>query len=352
MRRLFAILAICALTASCAYENDIDFAAGRLSFSADSFDFGMSRTGVDTDGNFIWSANDTVGVCPDSGSQIYFEMTSGAGAGTAEFDSGWLLKAGHTYLSYYPFRGDIYLDPASIPVSFTGQHQSFDGDAADFAGYDYMYSDPVSGDAGKLHFQYHHLGSLLRFKATLPAGKYALMRVETDGDFFAASGSYDLTASAPAIEPSQNASSLEVRLDGFDFSASKNVTVYAVTAPVDLSGHKLRVCFQDADGNVLYQYTADVKSAFTAGGGFEIAQPASSRFYLRVTHKLKTFIVPKVPGATFVLWGDDMEDTYEEGISYTYGVQKEYEVSLMGSKSSTFEFDNIIGIRKIDLSEF
>ena len=352
MRRFFTFLALLITAVSCINENDINTGVGKVCFAADDFDFSSSRTGLDAAGSFIWSANDTVGVCPDSGSQIYFAMTSGAGASTAEFDSGWLLKAGHTYLSYYPFRGDIYLNPSSIPVSYAGQHQTYEGDAADLAGFDYMYSDPVSGDAGRLLFQYHHLGSLLRFKTSLPAGDYATMRVESDGDFFAGSGSYDLTADKPAISVSAATSSLEVKLEGFEFNTLKTVAVYAMTAPVDMSGHKLRVSFLDADGNVLYQYAADVKSAFVAGGAYEFTQPASNRFYLRVLHNLRTFTAPVVPGASFVLWGDEMEDVYEAGISYTYSSQKEYEVTLMGSKSSTFEFKDIIGIRKIDLSEF
>lgn len=352
MRRLVVLLAACVLAVSCVYESDINAGAGRLSFAADDFDFPSSRTGVDEGGSFIWSANDTVGVCPDCGSQIYYAMTSGAGASTAEFDSGWLLKSGHTYLSYYPFKGDIYLDPTSIPVSFVGQSQTYRGGSADFAGFDYMYSDPVSGDAGKFQFQYHHLGALLRFKASLPEGRYAVMRVETDADLFATGGSYDLTAESPAIAPTAYASFIEVRLEGFEFSSLTDVTVYALTSPVDMSGHKLRVSFRDAEDNILSQYTYEVQSAFAAGGGYEIAQAASTRFYLRVLHNLKTYTVPNVPGTTFVLWGDDMEAEYEEGLKYTYGSQKEYEVTMMGTKASTFEFDNIIGIKKIDLSQF
>ena len=57
------------------FENEIVFSAS--SFKSD--ESLSTRTSIVNGGGFIWSANDTVGIYPSSGSQVYFAMTSGAG---------------------------------------------------------------------------------------------------------------------------------------------------------------------------------------------------------------------------------------------------------------------------------
>ncbi len=42
-----------------------------------------TRTSIVNGNSFVWSDKDTVGIYPDSGSQVYFAMTSGAGANSA-----------------------------------------------------------------------------------------------------------------------------------------------------------------------------------------------------------------------------------------------------------------------------
>ena len=68
---------------------------------------------------FVWEATDTVGIYPDKGSQVYFNIEDGVGTSSVSFTGGgWALKQNSTYVSYYPFVGDIYLKRDKIPVSF------------------------------------------------------------------------------------------------------------------------------------------------------------------------------------------------------------------------------------------
>ena len=53
---------------------------------------------------YVWSADDVVGIFPNAGSQIYFSMASGAGQKDAQFDGGgWALRKNAKYYSYFPF---------------------------------------------------------------------------------------------------------------------------------------------------------------------------------------------------------------------------------------------------------
>lgn len=133
-KSLFGIALILGLV-GCTYAQEEEIAIEqesdyKLVFSADCFKDGDEIIDTKTSVlpnetyssyQFLWSAQDTVGIYPDAGSQIYFTMVGGAGAGTAEFDGGaWSCKDGHEYRSYYPFIANIYLDATQIPVSFTG----------------------------------------------------------------------------------------------------------------------------------------------------------------------------------------------------------------------------------------
>ena len=88
-----------------------------------------TRASLSQEGNndiqFSWEATDTVGIYPDKGSQVFFEMVDGIGTNVAHFDGGgWALRENSTYSAYYPFVCNMKLDRNAIPVSFTGQSQT------------------------------------------------------------------------------------------------------------------------------------------------------------------------------------------------------------------------------------
>ena len=201
---------------------------------------------------FRWSAVDTVGIFPDTGSQVFFSMASGAGADAASFDGGaWSLRPGSRYDSYYPFSGNMYLDPGRIPVRFTGQRQdgtgSFDGTAF------YMCSTGTTSSGGALRFSYDMLNTLLRFDLTLPAGTYTKAVLSADEPLFVREGYFDLAR--PSIVGERYARSLEVSLDHFTVTGSAAVPVYLSLAPVDLSGKTLTLEVVSAEGR---RYTDQV----------------------------------------------------------------------------------------------
>ena len=152
-KRCLAFTAVIAAFAACQIiETDV-IDQGRIfdktiTFSVSDFEINdpfETRTSIQSGNKFIWTANDTVGIFPNTGSQVFFEMTSGAGANTATFDGGgWDFKPSAVYRSYYPLVGEFYLDQTNIPVSYEGQRQVGNDNTERIGPYDFMYTPATS----------------------------------------------------------------------------------------------------------------------------------------------------------------------------------------------------------------
>ena len=142
--------------------------------------------------NFLWETTDTVGIYPDKGSQVYFEMAHGAGTNVANFDGGgWALKENATYASYYPFVCDMKLKREAIPVSFADQKQT------GVSNYDgvrfYLAAKGTASGSGSLRFKYQTLNTFIRIKAIgLPAGTYTKLSLTTEDPLFVQEGSFSI----------------------------------------------------------------------------------------------------------------------------------------------------------------
>lgn len=230
-----------------------------------------TRVSVVPSGNtqrFEWAASDTVGVFPDTGSQVWFSMTRGAGTSSAKYDGGaWSLVSSSQYYSYYPFKGDMYLDSGHIPVRFTGQRQSgtgtFDGTAFYFA------AAGVLGQDGKIDFSYAMLNTVLRFDLTLPAGTYTKATLSANDPIFVKEGHYDLTN--PSIVGDSYTKSLDVRLENYTVQGTSEVPVFICVAPADFQGHTLTLDVQSSDGR---HYTSQVNPGrpYVAGTCYHIVR--------------------------------------------------------------------------------
>lgn len=196
-----------------------------------------TRTTIqDGDNSFLWAPDDTVGIYPDTGSQVYFKVDLGSSASNAEFDGGgWEFKSGSTYYSYYPFIGNIYLKRDEIPVSYLGQKQTSISDFSHIGRFDFMYTSGTRAESGQLNFEYHRLGCFLRFRLVLPIGTYTKLAVTTPGhNSFVTKGYYDLTSSSPAIIETTSSDQLSINLKSLSSNGSSEIIVYLMSAPADL----------------------------------------------------------------------------------------------------------------------
>lgn len=229
-------------------------------------DEGASATRTALNGtSFSWAPNDTVGIYPNSGSQVYFEMTSGAGASSAVFDGGgWAFKPLSVYYSYYPFIGNIYLDRHHIPVSYLGQAQT--GTTTDHIGpYDFMFTNGSSSSSSTVSFQYHHLNCIIRPRLIgLPAGRYTKLAVTATTDLFPTEGYYDLMSETPAIIPTNNANQLVIELEDFVVVAGQEYYVYVMSAPIAVGGKTLTISILDEQRKE-FQCVKSISSNYNSG---------------------------------------------------------------------------------------
>lgn len=238
-------------------------------FSVEEFhlldDFPETRTSIANGNEFIWAAGDTVGIYPNTGGQVYFAMTSGVGAKTAEFDGGgWDFKPSAVYYSYYPFIGDMYLNRNHIPVHYTGQKQTGTSGIEHIGPYDYMYTPATSAADGKLMFSYKHLCCIIRPKVTLPAGTWTKLAITAPSKVFAVKGYFDLEAAEPAIVPTEYSEQIQIELENITLDAESTFQIYLLSAPVDLKGTQITISVRNSLGQE-YQCKKTPSYSYTAG---------------------------------------------------------------------------------------
>ena len=273
MKTIYKILfvALGFTTISCRQDNLEERSIPGLRFSVDPFAREISastKTSIASDGTtFIWAPDDTVGIFPNVGSQVYYCMTSGANSSVASFDGGgWLLKDDTSYWSYYPFIGDIYLDKENVPLSYSGQVQNGNANINHIGSHDFLYTGLSTPSNGQLNFSYHHINSILNVILNLPPGKYTGLEISASEPVFAESLTYDLSAESMSVneESIKRTNLIHLSLDNVTISNDSALDAYLMVFPVDVSDMILTVSAINADG-AKYSFEYSRNSPFVAG---------------------------------------------------------------------------------------
>ena len=239
----------------------------------------VTRTQLTVEDNvakFTWTPGDRVGILPDQGAQVWFEIPTPAEGeeptNVATFDGGaWALKPTSKYAAYYPFVKDFDLDRTKVPVSYTGQTQTGNGTTAHLGAYDYQGARPsTTNGAGGVSFDFDHVGALVLLQFTVPTSGTRLTGVtlSADGAAFTTEGTYDLTSTEGfPITPKETAESMTIGLDYTTTADDETVTLYFLCAPIDLSGKTVSVSVAcgGTEGETI-EFEADGKNLVAAGG--------------------------------------------------------------------------------------
>ena len=240
-----------------------------ICLSVDSFEnedgIAATKSTYDANGYFYFDATDTVGVFPDKGSQVYFEIEGeDVGKSTVNFNGGgWALKESFSYWSYYPLVGDFYLEKNHIPIEYVDLTQTENESLNHVSPVDFLYTDRCTVDDGVLSFRYHRLNCILRPRVTLPAGTYSKIVIQAESDVFVSKGYYDLTAETPSIVGTEFTDHLTLNLENASFATETAFVGNLMTAPVDISNMPIKVIIYSGDSPVYY-YTYERTSAFEA----------------------------------------------------------------------------------------
>lgn len=229
----------------------------------------ITKTEFNSDATAItWSANDTVGIYPNTGSQVFFVIDNGAGSTSAHFDGGgWEFKLSSVYYSYYPFIGNIYLRRDYIPVSYLGQKQIGTTSTSHIGPFDFMYTGATSSSSGALNFNYNRLGAVLYVRANLPAGTYTKLAITAPSEAFTTKGYFSLVASNPSIIPTEHSNQITIDLEGITLTQQSEFLVYLMIAPVNLNGVEITVSVLN-DQRKEYQCKKTPSKAYTAGNKY------------------------------------------------------------------------------------
>ena len=215
-----------------------------------------STVEINDDGvQFLWSANDTVGIFPNTGDQVSFAMDEGIGMQTATFNGGgWALKHSATYSAYYPY--DFYnRNLTKIPVAYTGQTQTGNASTAHIGAYDYMAASVATPENGSVAFDMQHMGCLVMLQTNLDEAKtLTAVELKAQGEVFAATGTMDLTAVTPVISATAFSDALTITLADFQVAKDETATIYFMMAPTNLSGETLEITLSDeTDAYIKYE---------------------------------------------------------------------------------------------------
>ncbi len=205
--------------------------------------------------SFLWSAGDRIGILPNTGSQIYFAVTNGAGTSSASFEGGdWAMKSTGTFYAYYPLYPDIFLTKDHVPVSYTGQTQSSNNNTLHTGEYWTLFTGGTTAVGNTLNFSFNHMTSFFKTYVTVPAGNYTKITFTAPSDIFIEEGYFDLSAQTPAIVGTSMTNELTLNLENVTFAEETELSGYLVVAPVDIAGVPITVTVFK-DGVATYEYT-------------------------------------------------------------------------------------------------
>lgn len=242
---------------------------------------------------FTWTTGDMIGIFPesndkgqfafilDSSTPLTVQETSVSGVFEPyDKEAAYPISATAKYYSYFPYTpqtletGEFTFN--AVPVSYRNQTQTaneqmnlyfrmHDDDfletekaaSAHLAGYDYMVSDVTSTEAAHVHFNYSHMGSIVRFYIQCPAtsnpGLFVdSLQVVNEDKLFVTDAAMNINAKtfeertmsramslkfAPAVDMTNNYDDTKGTYNYWNSKKPANgyIMAYMMIAPTDLS---------------------------------------------------------------------------------------------------------------------
>ncbi len=260
--RACLLLLACSCTVKPLAENkvDIDF-VGISVFPLHLDDETRSTITLGETIDFLWEETDTVGIFPNVGSQVYFDMYTSAGSNYAKFEGGgWALKGSgeYRYAAYYPYLFDTH-DPSKIYCSFSGQVQHGNNDYTHLTQYQYLASGSVVPSDGALDFSLKRVETVLMFILTMPSAKeYERMRIALkSGDPIAIDEKVNIGGEEPVVTPTRTVPYVDLLLSDVH-TEDNNLTLvlYMMLPPQDLTGQELLISVDTVDGDTCWGIVA------------------------------------------------------------------------------------------------
>lgn len=191
---------------------------------------------------FSWAEGDVIGICPNTGDQLSFEIGSElVGKSEAVFDGGgWRTKPSSTYTAYTPLNREVYLSGnySEVPLTYVGQTQSENNSTAHLGAYDYQVSQPQTVSAnGGINFQLKRISALIIFDLTLPESVIATQIKLTSQELpFITKGTFDARSGNTTVTAVETSNEMTLYLDNIATDSNNNLKAYMLICPANFKG--------------------------------------------------------------------------------------------------------------------
>ena len=206
---------------------------------------------------FTWGKYENVVVSGDK--DVALLRTMNAGEQSSKLESkGFQLMDGVNYYAFIPaYNFNITTDITSIPLTFEGQRQDKNNNTAHLKYYDYACAAATKAEgSNSLEFKLQNQVAwiVVEHLFTEETQGVTSITLSTEDKLFTSSAKLDLTKSDYRKYSDNKTSSLtlylgEEKANGLDFSKGEYMRAFFTTAPVDLTGKKLTITANKADGS-------------------------------------------------------------------------------------------------------
>lgn len=231
MKRLLSILFLCAVSMHLA------FAVGYI------YDQQANRVDV------CWLYDDMCGVLTESNTEIVHWVIDG-GSNSCELSAyGWALTPNSQYYAYSPYSQSYKLNKnpmTALPVSYAGQSQAGNNNAAHLNAFDYMTAQALSGE-DECHFDFKHLGCILRIECEMQEKQtLKALNLSLSSSDFAAEATMDVVNGT--LTPTTSASTLPLDLSDVTIEAGEKLVAFMMLPPTNLTARVMNVTLITSDG--------------------------------------------------------------------------------------------------------
>lgn len=197
---------------------------------------------------------------------------------------GWALVAQNTYYGGYPYSVDyklLHSPYTALPIAYTNQAQSSNGNTEHLASYDFMTAHGTATDDA-LSLSYTHLGSILRIAAYVPESKTFTSLALTAGDntqWFTAEATMNATNNT--LTTTATAATATLSLNNIAVEAGDSLIAYLMVAPANIDGKSLLLTINADDNTSLQTYFKG--ATMQAGKAYSLS--VGKENYFRTPHQ-------------------------------------------------------------------
>lgn len=170
---------------------------------------------------------------------------------------GWAFPPNSTFYSLYPYSSSYKINTTpytALPVAYTNQTQTANGNTEHLAAADYMTAQAAS-TSDALSISYTHLGSIMRIAAYVPEGKtFSSLTLTTKDNTAWFAEEATVNATNNTITPTKTTTTATLSLNNITVASGDSLITYLMLPPTDLTGRSLLMTLSATDGTALQTY--------------------------------------------------------------------------------------------------